>query len=295
MHTPDMPAPGARPEPEQWDVVIAPSGPWWKLDLGELWRYRDLLRELVLRDLTAVYKQTILGPIWVLVQPMITSIMFAVVFGLIAKMSTPGIPGLLFYMSAVVPWSFFAGVITKTAATLMANAPLMTKVYFPRLIPPLSTMFSTGFTFLVQLALFFVFALVYRLSGSYPWAPGTALLWLPVLLLLQMMLAFGVGLIVAALTTRYKDLNFLIGFAVQMLMYASPVIFPLSRLEPGSNAYAFITANPMTPIIEGFRGALLGTPFHAPSLWYSLAFSAVMLVCGVAMFQRAQRSYADVV
>lgn len=295
MHTPDMPAPGARPEPEQWDVVIAPSGPWWKLDLGELWRYRDLLRELVVRDLTAIYKQTILGPIWVLVQPMITSIMFAVVFGLIAKMSTPGIPGLLFYMSAVVPWAFFAGVITKTAATLMANAPLMTKVYFPRLIPPLSTMFSTGFTFLVQLALFFVFALVYRLSGSYPWAPGAALLWLPALLLLQMMLAFGVGLIVAALTTRYKDLNFLIGFAVQMLMYASPVIFPLSRLEPGSNAYTFIAANPMTPIIEGFRGALLGTPFHAPGLWYSLAFSAVMLVCGVAMFQRAQRSYADVV
>lgn len=290
------PSPGADPaEHADWDVVIAPSGPWWKLDLGELWRYRDLLRELVVRDLTAVYKQTILGPIWVLVQPMITSIMFAVVFGLIAKMSTPGIPGLLFYMSAVVPWSFFAGVITKTAATLMANAPLMTKVYFPRLIPPLSTMFSTGFTFLVQLALFFVFAAVYRLSGSYPWVPGAALLWLPVLLLLQMMLAFGVGLIVAALTTRYKDLNFLIGFAVQMLMYASPVIFPLSRLEPGSNAYAFIAANPMTPIIEGFRGALLGTPFHATDLWYSLAFSAVMLVFGVAMFQRAQRSYADVV
>jgi len=293
---PSEPSPGAGPaEHADWDVVIAPSGPWWKLDLGELWRYRDLLRELVVRDLTAIYKQTILGPIWVLVQPMITSIMFAVVFGLIAKMATPGIPGLLFYMSAVVPWSFFAGVITKTAATLMANAPLMTKVYFPRLIPPLSTMFSTGFTFLVQLALFFVFALVYRLSGSYPWAPGAALLWLPALLLLQMMLAFGVGLIVAALTTRYKDLNFLIGFAVQMLMYASPVIFPLSRLEPGSKAYAFIAANPMTPIIEGFRGALLGTPFHAPSLWYSLAFSAVMLVFGVAMFQRAQRSYADVV
>lgn len=283
------------PEDGLWDVVIAPARPWWRLDLGELWRYRDLLKELVRRDLTAVYKQTILGPIWVLVQPMITSIMFAVVFGVIAKMSIPGIPGLLFYMSAVVPWSFFAGVINKTAATLMSNAPLMTKVYFPRLIPPLATMASTGFTFLVQLVLFFVFALIYRISGSYPWAPGIAILWLPVLLLLQMMLALGLGLVVAALTTRYKDLNFLIAFAVQLLMYASPVIFPLSKLEPGSKAYAFITANPMTPIIEGFRGALLGTDANWAALWYSFAFASVMLLFGVAMFQRAQRSYADVV
>lgn len=289
---PSMAAPDMN---ERWDVVIAPSSPWWRLDLGEIWRYRDLLRELVVRDLTAIYKQTILGPIWVLVQPMITSIMFAVVFGLIAKMSDPGIPGVLFYMAAVVPWSFFAGVINKTAATLMANAPLMTKVYFPRLVPPLSTMFSTGFTFLVQLALFFVFALIYHISGSYHWAPGIALLWLPLLVVLQMMLALGTGLVVAALTTRYKDLNFLIGYAVQMLMYASPVIFPLSRLEPGSKAYTFIAANPITPIIEGFRGALLGTDFVPATLWYSFAFSTVVLLIGVSMFQHAQRSYADTV
>lgn len=278
-----------------WDVVIAPARPWWRLDLGELWRYRDLLKELVVRDLTAVYKQTILGPIWVVVQPLITSLTFAIVFGLIAKMSVPGIPGLLFYMSAVVPWSFFANVINKTAATLMANAPLMTKVYFPRLIPPLSSTCSAGFTFLVQLVFFFVFALVYRFSGSYAWAPGITLLWLPVLLLLQVMLAFGVGLIVAALTTRYKDLNFLISFAVQLLMYASPVIFPLSKLVPGSKVYTFISANPMTPIIEGFRGALLGTDVAWASLWYSFAFGAVVLLFGLAMFQRAQRSFADVV
>lgn len=288
-------ATGPAAEQAEWDVVIAPARPWWRLDLGEIWRYRDLLKELVVRDLTAMYKQTILGPLWVLVQPLITSLMFAVVFGVIAKMSTPGIPGLLFYMSAVVPWSFFSGVITKTAATLMTNAPLMTKVYFPRLIPPLSTMFSTGFTFLVQLVFFFTFALVYRFSGSYAWAPGAALLWLPLLLLLQMMLAFGVGLMVAALTTKYKDLNFLIQYAVQLLMYASPVIFPLSRLEPGSKAYQFISANPMTPIIEGFRGALLGTPVQWGTLWYAAAVGTALLILGLAMFQRAQRSFADVV
>jgi lipopolysaccharide transport system permease protein len=280
---------------EGWDVVIAPAQPWWRLDLGELWRYRDLLKELMMRDLTAVYKQTILGPIWVLVQPLITSITFAVVFGLIAKMSTPGIPGLLFYMSGVVPWSFFAGVITKTSATLMANAPLMTKVYFPRLIPPISTMLSSCFTFLVQLAFFFLFALFYRFSGLYAWMPGTALLLLPVVLLVQMMLAFGTGLVVAALTTRWKDLNFLVGFVVQMLMYASPVIFPLSRLVPGSKTYTLISANPMTPIIEGFRGALLGTPLHWTSLWYSFTVAIIILSFGLALFQRAQRNYADVI
>lgn len=280
---------------EHWDVVIAPAAPWWRLNLGELWHYRDLLKELVVRDLTAVYKQTILGPIWVLVQPLLTSLMFALVFGLMARMSIPGIPPLLFYMSAVVPWSYFAGVINKTAATLMANAPLMTKVYFPRLIPPLSTMFSTGFTFLVQLAFFFLFAIVYRVGGSCHWAPGVAFLMLPVLLLLQMMLAFGTGLLVAALTTKYKDLNFLISFAVQLLMYMSPVIFPLSRVEPDSALRPIIVANPITPVIEGFRAALLGTDMQWGTLWYTFAFSAVALLLGLAAFQRAQRSYADVV
>jgi lipopolysaccharide transport system permease protein len=275
--------------------VIAARSPWWRLHLGEIWRYRDLLRELVMRDLTAIYKQTILGPIWVLLQPLLTSLMFALVFGLMARMSQPGIPGLLFYMSAVVPWAYFAGVINKTAATLMANANLMTKVYFPRLIPPLSTMVSTGFTFLVQLGFFFLFAIIYRLSGSYAWNPGAAILMLPVLMLLQMMLSLGTGLLVAALTTKYKDLNFLISFAVQLLMYMSPVIFPLSRVDKESMLRPIIEANPITPVIEGFRGALLGTAMDWSTLWYTLAFSTVTLVIGIAAFQRAQRSYADVV
>ena len=287
-------AKGLRDE-DQWDVVIAPSSPWWRLDLGEVWRYRDLLRELVVRDLTAIYKQTILGPIWVLLQPLITSLMFAVIFGMVARMSIPGIPSLLFYMSAIVPWSFFAGVINKTSSTLVANAPLMTKVYFPRLIPPLSTMFSTGFTFLVQLTLFFVFAFAYLLTGSYAWAPGAAILMLPVLILIEMVLALGAGLIVASLTTKYKDLGFLIGFAVQLLMYMSPVIFPLSRVEQDSPVRPVLEANPITPVIEGFRGALLNTPMDWSTLWYSFFFGLITLVVGLALFQRVQRSYADVV
>lgn len=278
-----------------WDVIIAPASPWWRLHLGELWNYRDLLRELVLRDLTAMYKQTVLGPIWVLLQPLITSLMFAVIFGLLARMSVPGIPPLLFYLPAVVPWAWFSGVINKTASTLSVNANLMTKVYFPRLIPPLSTTVSTGFTFLVQLVFFLFLALTYRFTGSYAWAPGTGLLWLPVLVLLQAMLAFGIGLLVAALTTKYKDLGFLITFAVQMLMYMSPVIFPLAKVEHGSTLRRVIEANPLTPVIEGYRGALLGTDMAWPSLWYTFICALLALLAGLASFQRAQRNYADVV
>lgn len=278
-----------------WDMVIAPAPPWWRLDLGEVWRYRDLLWELVVRDLTAMYKQTILGPIWILVQPLITSIMFAVIFGFVAKMALPGIPALLFYMAAVVPWTFFASVINKTSSTLIANSALMTKVYFPRLIPPLSTLFSSGFTFLIQLAFFFVFAVIYLLSGSYAWAPGVAMLMLPVLVLLAMILALGVGLIVAAMTTKYKDLGFLVGFAVQLLMYMSPVVFPLAKVDEGSKIRTVLEINPITPVIEGFRGSLLGTYMDWSTLWYSFAFGVVILAIGLAFFQRAQRSYADVV
>lgn len=295
MDTANTGTPSSQPlRAEQWDVVISPARPWWRLDLGEIWRYRDLLRELVARDLTAQYKQTILGPIWVLVQPMITSITFAIVFGIIAKMAVPGIPGLLFYMSAIVPWAYFSGVITKTATTLMTNANLMTKVYFPRLVPPLSTLFSTGFTFLVQLILFVAFALIYRISGSYAWMPGIALFMVPVLMMLMLMLAFGTGLVVAALTTRWKDLNFLVGFAIQLLMYLSPVIFPLSRVPEGK-LRLLLEVNPITPVIEGFRGALLGAAMNWATLWYTFAFSSVVLAIGLAMYQKAQRNYADVV
>jgi len=276
-------------------VVVTPAKPWWDLEFGEIWRYRDLLRELTMRDLTAIYKQTILGPLWVVVQPLITSIMFAIIFGLVARMSQPGIPGLLFYMAAIVPWTYFAAVITKTAITLQFNASMTTKVYFPRVIPALATTASNGFTFLVQLVLFFVFAIIYRISGSYAWSPGPELLWLPVLILQVIALSVGCGLIVAALTTRYRDLSFLIAFGVQLLMYMSPVIIPLSKVAPDSKVRFWLEANPVTPIIEGFRGALLGTDMNWGTLWYASAVSVIVLLASLALFQRAQRNFADVI
>jgi lipopolysaccharide transport system permease protein len=278
-----------------WDVVIAPDRPWWKLDLKEIWAYRDLLMLLVRRDLVAIYKQTLLGPAWQVLQPLLTSIMFAVVFGILARMSLPGMPPLLFYLSGVVPWMYFANVINRTSQTLLWNSALMTKVYFPRLIAPLSTTLSTGVSFGVQLLSFFVFALFYRFSGMYAWSPDASLLMLPVLTAVSVLLAFGTGLVVAALTTRFRDLSFLIGFMVQLAMYASPVIFPLSMTTPGSKIRLLLELNPMTPVIEGFRAALVGTPMEWVTLTYSAGVGLIMLFIGLAMFQRVERSFADII
>ncbi len=278
-----------------WDVVVRPDRPWWNVDLGEIWHYRDLMFLMVRRDLLAVYKQTVLGPVWQILQPLLTSIMFAVVFGLMARMSLPGIPPLLFYMSAVVPWSFFNGVITRTSQTLVWNQALMTKVYFPRLVAPLSTVLSTGFNFLVQLVAFLLFATFYAVTGRFEWHLGPGLAMVPVLVLLVAVLSFGLGIGVAALTTRYRDLSFLIGFAVQLLMYASPVIFPLSRTTPGSGLRLMLELNPITPIIEGFRAAFFGLPMEWGTLLYSAGAAVVALVLGLILFQRVERSFADVV
>jgi lipopolysaccharide transport system permease protein len=280
---------------EQWEVVVRPDRKWWNVDLSEIWRYRDLLLLLVRRDLLAVYKQTLLGPAWQVLQPLLTSLMFAVVFGIMARMSPSGIPPLLFYLSAVVPWGFFSGVVTRTAQTLVSNAALMTKVYFPRLVAPMATVLATGFNFGVQLLAYFVFALIYALIGKHPWPIGAEAAMLPVLIAITAVMSFGVGIGVSALTTRYRDFGVLIGFGVQLLMYASPVIFPLSMTSPGSRLHAVISLNPLTPVIEGFRAALLGLPMEWGSLWYSAAMALAFLAVGLMMFQRVERSFADVV
>lgn len=280
---------------QAWDVEVHPDRPWWRLELREIWRYRDLLLLLVRRDLLAVYKQTILGPAWQVLQPLLTSIMFAVVFGLMARMSLPGIPPLLFYMSAVVPWGLFNGVVTRISQTLVWNAALMTKVYFPRLVAPLATLLSTGFNFLVQLAAFLVFAVFYAGTGRFSWGIGAEAAALPLLIVLLLALAFGLGLLVASFSVRYRDLSFLIGFALQLLMYMSPVIFPLARVEEGSALRVAIEANPLTPIIEGFRAAFFGLHMEWGTLGYTAAVAAVALVAGLFLFQRVQRSFADVV
>ncbi len=278
---------------DQWDVVIDPSRAWWLVDLREIWRYRDLLVLLVRRDLLAVYKQTILGPAWQVVQPLLTSLTFAVIFGFLARMSEAGIPPLLFYMSGVVPWLFFANVTNRTAQTLVFNAQLMTKVYYPRLISPIATTLSSSVSFLVQLGAFALFALYYHLSGLHAWTLGKELAMLPVLVLVLMSIGFGAGLIVASITTKFRDFGLLLGFGIQLLMYLSPVIFPLSRVPEGGVLRRFLELNPMTPVIEGFRAVLVGSAMDWSTLVYGASCGMVLVVVGILVFQRAERSFAD--
>ena len=278
-----------------WDVVVEPRRPWWHVDLRELWRYRDLLLLLVRRDLVAVYKQSLLGPAWQVVQPLFTAVMFAVIFGLMARMSTPGIPALLFYLAGVVPWTFFANVVNRTSQSFTTNAALMTKVFYPRLISPMATTLSTGVNFLVQMGAFFLFAITYRLTGAYPWSLGSEALMLPVLTGILTVMGLGLGTIVAALTTKLRDLSFLVGFGVQLLMFMSPVIFPLSMVPEGGRLWAIIRINPMTPVIEGFRATLLGTPMEWSTLTYPAVFALLVLFSGVFLFQRIERSFADLI
>jgi lipopolysaccharide transport system permease protein len=278
-----------------WDVVVEPRRPWWRIDLAELWHYRDLLMLLVRRDLVAVYKQSLLGSSWQVLQPLLTAVMFAVIFGLMARLSTPGIPPLLFYMAGVVPWTFFASVVNRTSGAFITNAALMTKVFYPRLISPLSTTLSTAVNFVVMLGAFFVLASGYRLFSDYAWGLDANALALPILVVVLTLMGMGLGIIVAALTTKFRDLTFLVTFGVHLLMFMSPVIFPLSLVPEGSRMRRVIELNPMTPVIEGFRCALLGTPMEWSTMLYPAVFAVVVLAVGIMLFQRIERSFADLI
>ncbi|MBL7950728.1 MAG: ABC transporter permease [Flavobacteriales bacterium] len=280
---------------ERWDVVVGEPRPWWHIEVREIWRYRDLLWLLVRRDLLAIYKQSLLGPLWQVLQPVLTAVAFAVVFGWLGRMADKGVPPVLFYLSAIVPWTFFANVVNRTSQTLIWNAALMTKVYFPRILSPLATTLSTAFSFLVQLAAFAALAVGYHATTDFAWHLDSGILMLPVLIALLTILAFGAGVLVSALTTRFRDLGFLLGFAIQLLMYVSPVIFPLDSLPPASGLRRVLEVNPMTPLIEGFRAALLGGGMDVPALWYPLLFACILLAVGTITFHRVQRSFADVI
>ena len=287
--------PATRNAEPTWDVVIRPREPWWQLDLREFWHYRDLLMLLVRRDLTAQYKQTVLGPAWLVMQPLLTTITYTLMFGLVARLAPAGIPALLFYLSGIVPWTYFSGVVTKTSRTFASNAAVLTKVYFPRLIMPVSTTLSTLVTFLVQFALLLAIIAGYALFAGFRWTPSPSLVLLPVIILLMSLLGLGSGILVSALTNKYRDLGFLVGFGVQLLMFASPVIFPMELVAKHPTMLAVLELNPMTPVINAVRAMLFGGTVPWSGLGYAAAASAVVLTAGLALFQRIERSFADVV
>jgi lipopolysaccharide transport system permease protein len=292
MSDPAAPPPVATAEPE-WDKVITPERGWLDLRLREVWEYRDLIYLFFRRDFVASYKQTILGPFWFFAQPIMTSLVFWVVFGRIGKIVTKGVPQFLFFMAGIILWNFFSGSLTKVATTFTGNAGLFGKVYFPRLTVPLSVVLSNLAVFAVQLVLFLVMFGVSWWFGV-PVHPNWRLIVLPVLLLEMSMLAVGIGCLVAAVTVTYRDLAVVVQFGVQLWMYASCVVFPLAAI--GYPARGWFILNPMVPIIESFRYAFIG--YGVIRLWMlglSFAITTVIFVVGLLLFSRVERTHLDTV
>jgi len=278
---------------EEWDLVIRPYRPWWDLRLGELWRYRDLIRFLVWRDFVAYYKQTILGPLWYLIQPILTTSVFTVIFGNIAGLSTDGLPAFLFYLAGNTVWSYFSTCLLSTSNTFTSNAAIFGKVYFPRLSIPVSVIISNLISFTIRLGLFIAFLVYFWLTGAEI-QPNRWILLLPVLILIMAGLGLGLGIFISSLTTKYRDLQQLVSFGVQLLMYATPVIYPLSSVQ--GIWRGLLLSNPMTPVIEMFRLGFLGTSALEPAyLLYSVVFMILLLLAGILIFHRVEASFMDTV
>jgi lipopolysaccharide transport system permease protein len=278
---------------EEWDLIIEAKSKWYDLQLGEILRYKDLLFLFVRRDFVSLYKQTILGPLWFFIQPIITSLTFTVIFGNLAKISTDGLPQILFYMCGVTLWTYFSDTLTKTSDTFTTNAHIFGKVYFPRMIVPLSVVVSNLIKLGVQFTLF-ILVWLYYLVSSNSLHPNAALLLVPFLIVLMGFLGLSFGIIISSLTTKYRDLKFLVVFGVQLLMYASPIVYPLS-IVPDRYRW-MILANPVTSIIETFKYAFLGVgEFNWMHLGYSFVFTVVLFVLGLIIFHRVEKSFMDTV
>ena len=266
------------------------------LKLNEIWAYRDLLWLLVRRDFVSFYKQTILGPLWFFIQPLFTTIIFTFIFGNLAGISTDGLPKPLFYMAGITAWNYFADCLTKTSTVFRDNAAIFGKVYFPRLIMPLSIVVSNLVRFGVQMILFLIMFLYYYLSEAN-FQPSWAIALIPIVVILMALLGLGTGMIISAMTTKYRDLAFLVGFGVQLLMYATTVIYPLSTALEKYPKYAWIIKyNPMTPIIETFRYGFLGQgSFSWSSLGYATGVIVALLIFGIVIFNKVERNFVDTV
>jgi lipopolysaccharide transport system permease protein len=277
----------------EWDLVIEPNNNLFDLKLYDIWRYRDLLIMFVKRDFVSFYKQTILGPLWFFIQPLFTTIVYSFIFGNLAGLSTDGVPQPLFYMAGITAWNYFAECLTKTSTVFKDNANIFGKVYFPRLILPLSIVVSNLVRFGIQLLLFIAMMGYYAATGAHFSITWTILLF-PVLILMMALLGLGLGLIITALTTKYRDLSFLVVFGVQLLMYATTVIYPLSA-APGK-LKSLIELNPMTAIIEAFRYSFLGAgEVNAGTLGYSIIFAVTAMLIGVVIFNKTERTFVDTV
>jgi lipopolysaccharide transport system permease protein len=281
---------------QDWTTIIKPKEKLLQVDLKELWRYRDLTSLFVRRNITTQYKQTILGPLWYIIQPAMTVIMYMVVFGGIAKIPTDGLPQPLFYLSGICLWQYFNDCLTKTSSTFTANAGIFGKVYFPRMVVPISTVISNLLRFGIQFGLFLVVYAIYQLFII----PGQIhtnwyALLLPLLVLMLAGLALGFGILFSSLTTKYRDMTLLLDFFIRLWMYATPVIYPLSTITNEKLRFV-MSLNPLTGIVEAFKYGFLGEgQFSWGLLGYSFAFMVVLLTIGIVIFNRVQRTFMDTV
>jgi lipopolysaccharide transport system permease protein len=276
-----------------WTTIIKPRNRLFEVDFREIWQYRDLYTLFVMRDIITQYKQTILGPAWFLIQPALTTLMYMVVFGGIAKIPTDGLPQPMFYLAGIVCWQYFSTCLTNTSNTFTTNAGIFGKVYFPRIIVPLSRVTSNLVRLVIQLVLFALVYLYYIAMGVTV-APNGYILLLPFLILILAGLALGVGIIVSSLTTKYRDLTVLFTFVVQLWMYATPIIYPLSTMP---EKYRWVMAlNPVTAIVEAFKFGTMGAgTFSWAHLSYSFGVMVLLLSIGIVVFNKVQRSFMDTV
>jgi len=276
-----------------WTLVIRSRKGWFDIDVSEIWRYRDLILLFVRRDFVAYYKQTVLGPIWFLLQPLLSTIVFTVIFSRIANIPTDGLPPFLFYMAGIVPWTYFASCLTQTSSTFITNAGIFGKVYFPRIVVPISVVITNLLTFAIQFGLFLVFLIYFYLQGATI-QPNVWILLLPLLLVQMAALGLGTGILISSLTTKYRDLAFALGFGVQLWMYATPIVYPLSQI-PAQWQWLF-ALNPMTAVIETFRYAFLGSGAIQPwVLGVSLSMTILILAIGIVLFSRVEKTFMDTI
>lgn len=279
---------------EQWTTIIKPNAKLWEIDFKEIWKYRDLWALNIKRDIITQYKQTILGPLWFLIQPALTTIMYMVVFGGIAKIPTDGLPQPLFYLAGICMWQYFADCLNRTSSTFLANASIFGKVYFPRLITPLSIVTSNLVKLGIQILLF-VAVYIYFICTGVDVHPNWYLLLFPLLVVMIAGLALGFGIIVSSLTTKYRDLTILFTFIVQLWMYGTPIIYPLNTLTNGTLKLCMMI-NPVTGIVEAFKFGSLGVGYFSWTvLAYDFLFMLVVLTIGIVLFNKIQRSFMDTV
>jgi lipopolysaccharide transport system permease protein len=278
---------------ETWSLEIKPKTGWFDIHLKELWRYRDLIMLFVRRDFVAQYKQTVLGPLWFIIQPVFSTLIFTVIFGKLAKLPTDGVPPFLFYMCGNIAWGYFSSCLSGTSNTFVSNASIFGKVYFPRLCVPVSVIISTFFKFFIQFGLFILFLVYYCISGLHI-SFSVWLLTFPLLLLQMALLGLGFGILISSLTTKYRDFSYLVGFGVQLWMYATPIVYPLSMVPEKYRGWLLL--NPMAPIVETFRRAFLGTgSIDLKGVLIGWFITIAVLFIGILLFSKVEKSFMDTV